>query len=180
MVGKRKIDTLRANIAKMARAADSDNKDDYRKACREVPNLLQNDPNRLLADGLTSQEYFAKLLRTATNMDRILEYLLFKRNLPELLPEVKLELDLWVRRELMVEEALANFQIEDLVTKEDGPTPLLDALGIRAGQPLAQILAPPTIDCLLCSRRLTKHNHPSTVACFSMEGPSLARKYTWR
>ena len=86
MVGKRKIENLRANIAKMARAAETNNLEDYNAACSEVPNLLENR-DRLVAEGLTSHEFFAKLLTTATKLDRILEFLLFKRNLPNLLPE---------------------------------------------------------------------------------------------
>ena len=59
MVGKRKIDSLRANIAKMAKAAEADNGQEFQQACKEIPNLLdldQKDPDRLLGDGLSSQE----------------------------------------------------------------------------------------------------------------------------
>ena len=59
MVGKRKIDSLRANIAKMAKAAEADNGQEFQQACKEIPNLLdldQKDPDRLLADGLSSQD----------------------------------------------------------------------------------------------------------------------------
>ena len=52
MVGKRKIENLRANIAKMARAAETNNLEDYNAACSEVPNLLANR-DRLVAEGLT-------------------------------------------------------------------------------------------------------------------------------
>ena len=149
MVGKRKVESLRANIAKMARAAETNNPEDYSKACSEVPNLLDNR-DRLVAEGLTSQQLFSKLITTATKLDRILEFLLFKRNLPDLLPEVKIALETLVKTELKVEEALANVNLGDRVTSENGETPLLDALGLRTGQPLAHILAPPTVDCLLC------------------------------
>ena len=179
MVGKRKIENLCANIAKMARAAETNNQKDYHEACSEVPNLLENR-DRLEAEGLTSQEFFSKLITTATKLDRILEFLLFKRNLPDLLPEVKRSLETLVRTELQVEEALANVNLGDGVTSENGETPLLDALGLRIGQPLAHILAPPTVDCLLCKKRLTKNNHPSTVALFALTGPLLASKYSWR
>ena len=49
MVGKRKVESLRANIAKMARAAETNNPEDYSKACSEVPNLLDNR-DRLVAE----------------------------------------------------------------------------------------------------------------------------------
>ena len=39
MVGKRKGEDLREKIAKMARAAESNNQLDYKKARSEVPNL---------------------------------------------------------------------------------------------------------------------------------------------
>ena len=180
MVGKRKGEDLREKIAKMARAAESNNQLDYKKACSEVPNILESNLDRLGADGLTSIEFFSKILKTATKLDRILEYLLFKQNLPDLLPDVKSGLDDLVRRELRVEEALAKAELGGLVTSGNGDTPLLDALGLKTGQPVAHILAPPTVDCLLCSKRLTKHNHPSTVALFALTGPLLASKYSWR
>ena len=42
MVGKRKVDQLRTNIAKMARAAESGDKEEFQKASQNVPNLLEN------------------------------------------------------------------------------------------------------------------------------------------
>ena len=102
MVGKRKVDQLRTNIAKMARAAESGDKEEFKKASQNVPNLLeksniQSHIERLEVNGETKEEYFVKVLRTATPSDRIYEYLVFKRNLPELLPDVKLQLESRVR-----------------------------------------------------------------------------------
>ena len=97
MVGKRKVDQLRTNIAKMARAAESGDKEEFQKASQNVPNLLektniQSHIERLEVNSSTKEEYFAKVLRTSTPLDRVYEYLVFKRNLPELLPDVKLQL----------------------------------------------------------------------------------------
>ena len=108
MVGKRKVDQLRTNIAKMARAAESGDKEEFKKASQNLPNLLeksniQSHIERLEVNGETKEEYFVKVPRTATPSDRIYEYLVFKRNLPELLPDVRLELESRVRDELMVE-----------------------------------------------------------------------------
>ena len=88
MLGKRKVDQLRTNIAKMARAAESGDKEEFKKASQNVPNLLeksniQSHIERLEVNGETKEEYFVKVLRTATPSDRIYEYLVFKRNLPE-------------------------------------------------------------------------------------------------
>ena len=86
MVGKRKVDQLRTNIAKMARAAESGDKEEFQKASQNVPNLLektniQSHIERLEVNGSTKEEYFAKVLRTSTPLDRVYEYLVFKRNL---------------------------------------------------------------------------------------------------
>ena len=184
MVGKRKVDQLRTNIAKMARAAEIGDKEEFQKASQNVPNLLektniQSHIERLEVNGSTKEEYFAKVLRTSTPLDRVYEYLVFKRNLPELLPDEKLQLESRVRDELMVESAGAFFK-DGSFTNTDGDTPLLDALALKIGQPLSHVLAPPTRDCLLCHRRLTRNNLPSTVVFFKLDGPQLASKYSWR
>ena len=98
MVGKRKVDQLRTNIAKMARAAESGDKEEFQKASQNVPNLLektniQSHIERLEVNGSTKEEYFAKVLRASTPLDQVYEYLVFKRNLPELLPDVMLQLE---------------------------------------------------------------------------------------
>ena len=144
MVGKRKVDQLRTNIAKMARAAESGDKEEFKKASQNVPNLLeksniQSHIERLEVNGETKEEYFVKVLRTATPSDRIYEYLVFKRNLPELLPDVRLQLESRVRDELMVEIDGAHFN-DGSLTNTDGDTPLLDALGLKIGQPLSHVL----------------------------------------
>ena len=69
------MDNLRASIAKMARAAETNNSEDYKEACREVPNLLDTQ-DRLAADGLTSQEYFSKLRRYSHTDDNLFDLLL--------------------------------------------------------------------------------------------------------
>ena len=43
MVGKRKVDQLRTNIAKMARAAKSGDKEEFQKASQNVPILLEKN-----------------------------------------------------------------------------------------------------------------------------------------
>ena len=150
MVGKRKVDQPRTNIAKMARAAESGYKEEFKKASQNISNLLeksniQSHIERLEVNGETKEEYFVKVLRTATPSDRIYEYLVFKRNLPELLPDVRLQLESRVRDELMVEIDGAHFN-DGSLTNTDGDTPLLDALGLKIGQPLSHVLAPPTRD----------------------------------
>ena len=74
MVGKRKVDQLRTNIAKMARAAERGDKEEFQKAFQNVPNLLektniQSHIERLEVNGSTKEEYFAKVLRTSTPLD---------------------------------------------------------------------------------------------------------------
>ena len=83
-----------------------------------------------------------------TNMDRVLEFLIFKREGDELLPELREELVKLVHRELQVEEALKDLGLERRMTAREG-TPLLDALGTKLGKSFGHILAPPTSSFVL-------------------------------
>ena len=83
-------------------------------------------------------------------LDRVLEFLIFKREAEKLLPELRDELVKIVRHHLRVDEAIADLKLEKRLENEE--TPLLDALGAKLGMSFTHILAPPVHKCLLCSK----------------------------
>ena len=75
MVGKRKVDQLRTNIAKMARAAENGDKEEFKKASQNVPNLLeksniQSHIERLEVNGETKEEYFVEVVTNTNIFDK--------------------------------------------------------------------------------------------------------------
>ena len=127
----------------------------------------------------SKEEYFDRVLKNSTNMDRVLEFLMFKREADKLLPHQRDELVKLLRSELEVDKALPDLTLERRMTANEG-TPLLDALSAKLGKSFSHILAPPNFSCLLCSKPLTKHNEPSNVVLFTLSGPVVASKHIWR
>ena len=166
-MAKRKGQAMLDRVSKMARALGEERGDAF------VP--MDND----MEENESKEEYFARILKNSTNMDRVLEFLLFKREGDKLLPELREELVKLVHRELQVEEALKDLGLERRMTAREG-TPLLDALGAKLGKSFGHILAPPTFSCLLCSKPLKKHHEPTVVVLFTLKGPVVASKHIWR
>ena len=166
-MAKRKGQAMLDRVSKMARALGEEKGDVF------VP------MDTALEENESKEEYFTRVLKNSTNMDRVLEFLVFKREGDKLLPQLRDELVKLVHRELQVEEALKDLTLERRMTAREG-TPLLDALGAKHGKSFSHILAPPTFSCLLCSRTLKKHNEPSIVVLFTLEGPVVASKHIWR
>ena len=127
----------------------------------------------------TKEEYFERVLKNSTNMDRVLEFLIFKREADKLLPTLRDELVDIVRVEFRIDEALVDLKLERRMAAREG-TPLLDSFGAKMGKSFSHILAPPTDSCLLCSRLLTKNNEPTNVVLFTPTGPVVASKHIWR
>ena len=117
-------------------------------------------------------EYFDRVMRSSSSLDRVLEFLRFRKQADKLLPCIGNDLVALVRRELEIDTALTNMKLE---TKKWG-TPLLDALGAKMGTSFANIVAPPTKSCLLCGKDLKKHHETSTVALFTVNGPRVGAK----
>ena len=75
MLGKRKVDQLRTNIAKMARAAESGDKEEFKKASQNISNLLeksniQSHIERLEVNGETKEEYFVEVVTNTNIFDK--------------------------------------------------------------------------------------------------------------
>ena len=127
----------------------------------------------------TKEEYFRRLMKRSTSLDKVLEFLKFKKQADKLLPQMQEEIVKLVRKELEIDIAVENFNLEANIELEEG-TPLLEALGAKLGTSFANIIVPPTKKCILCQSALTKHNEPSVVALFTLSGPVVAAKHTWR
>ena len=123
----------------------------------------------------TPEDILKNVLETSSQQDKNFEFLKFRKNLPKLLPSVHKDLVQLVKRELQIK----NVDIDEEQLNPAGSEPLLPALGNKLGQSL-RILAPPVINCLVCSKKLTKHHPPVQVSLLTNSGPSLASKYSWR
>ena len=123
--------------------------------------------------------FFTVFLKGERPLDRVLEFLRFRKQADKLLPSVANDLVALVRRELEIDTALSTLKLETRIASGEG-TPILDALGAKRGTSFANIVAPPTKSCLLCKKDLIKNHEPSTVALFTVNGPVVGAKYMWR
>ena len=175
MVGKRKANAMMARIEKMAKSNEEheEEKNEYFAGVRKQFEEEKRTENK--------EQYLKRVLQNSSNLDRVSEYLQFKKQADRLLPSVRDELVTLVRRELDIDRAIENLKLDTKISVEDG-TPILDALGAKFCTSFANILAPPTLKCLLCYKGLThqKHNKSAVVALFTMDGPVVASKYDYR
>ena len=171
MVGKRKANAMMDQISKMAKKTDDEKEEEHQKEAKPV-----------VEDGWrkeSKEEYFDRVLKSSSSLDRVLEFLRFRKQADELLPSVANDLVALVRRELEIDTALSTLKLETRIASGEG-TPILDALGAKRGTSFANIVAPPTKSCLLCKKDLIKKHEPSTVALFTVNGPVVGAKYMWR
>ena len=124
-----------------------------------------------------STDLLKHLVKQATPDDIYCDYLYFVRNLPQLLNNQSTELIHLVRKELNIAEVQKN--LGGKVNFKGDKFPILDALSCKIGTNLRNILAPPTIVCLLCERPLTVNHAPTQVPLHTLNGPQLATKYSW-
>ena len=68
----------------------------------------------------TKEEYFERVLKNSTNMDRVLEFLIFKREADKLLPTLRDELVDIVRVEFRIDEALVDLKLERRMAAREG------------------------------------------------------------
>ena len=124
----------------------------------------------------TPEDILNNALRSSSQQDKNFEYLKFRKRCPKLIPSVHIALVQQVKKELQVK----NVDIDEEMWNSAESEPLLPALGNKLGQSLEWIIAPPVLQCLICSRELTKHHPPSQVSLIGNDGPSMASKYSWR
>ena len=124
----------------------------------------------------TPEDILAKALASSSQQDKNFEFLKFKKTCPKLLPSVHSELVQLVRKELQIK----NVDIDEEQLNPAGCEPLLPALGNKLGQSVDHIIAPPVVNCLICTKDLTKNNLSVQVSLLGNDGPCLASKCTWR
>ena len=123
MVGKRKANAMMEQITKMAKQ-NNEEKEEHGKETKAA-----------IGDGWrteTKEEYFDRVLKSSSSLDRVLEFLRFRKQADRLLPSVGNELVALVRRELEIDTALQTLKLETRIASGEG-TPILDALGAKRG-----------------------------------------------
>ena len=166
MVGKRKANSMMNQIAKIAKQIDEATEDAQKEAKPMTDEGWEKE---------SKGEYFDRVMRSSSSLDRVLEFLRFRKQADKLLPCIGNDLVALVRRELEIDTALTNMKLETKIASGEG-TPLLDALGAKMGTSFANIVALPTKSCLLCGKDLKKHHETSTVALFTVNGPRVGAK----
>ena len=87
----------------------------------------------------TKEEYFKRLMKRSTSLNKVLEFLKFKKQADKLLPQMQEEIVKLVRKELEIDIAEENLNLEANIASEEG-TPLLEALGAKLGTSFANII----------------------------------------
>ena len=87
----------------------------------------------------TKEEYFKLLVKRSTSLDKVLEFLKFKKQADKLLPQMQEEIVKLVRKELEIDIAVENLNLEANIASEEG-TPLLEDLGAKLGTSFANII----------------------------------------
>ena len=70
----------------------------------------------------SKEEYFSRVYNDSSPLDRVLEFLIFKREAEKLLPELRDELVKIVRHHFRVDEALANLKLEKKIGERRNST----------------------------------------------------------
>ena len=140
MVGKRKANQMMEKIAKMAKESEkeknrSERYEEGRKEYFKRALAMYNDAERQE----TKEEYFKRLMKRSTSLDKVLEFLKFKKQADKLLPQMQEEIVKLVRKELEIDIAEENLNLEANIASEEG-TPLLEAFGEKLGTNFANII----------------------------------------
>ena len=129
--GKRKANAMLDRIEKMAKQSEFDEErkksDKYeveRKEYFESARAMFEESEKKE----TKEQYFDRLLKESTSLDKVLEFLKFRKQADKLLPNLREEMIKLVKKELEIDEALENLSLESNIATEEG-TPLLEALG---------------------------------------------------
>ena len=157
------------------REAEQRNSSETAPAAKKIKIVLDLTAGKVTR-ATTPEEILSEVLLSSSQQDKNFEFLKFKKNLPKLLPSVHADLVHLVRKELQIK----NVDIDEEQLNPAGREPLLPALGNKLGQTVERIIAPPVLNCLICSKGLTKHNPPVQVSLLTNDGPTLASKYSWR
>ena len=128
MVGKRKANQM---MEKNQSERYEEGRKEYFKRAQE----MYEDAERKE----TKEEYFKRLMKRSTSLDKVLEFLKFKKQADKLLPQMQEEIVKLVRKELKIDIAVENLNLEANIASEEG-TPLLEDLGAKLGTSFANII----------------------------------------
>ena len=128
MVGKRKANQM---MEKNQSERYEEGRKEYFKRAQE----MYEDAERKE----TKEEYFKLLMKRSTSLDKVLEFLKFKKQADKLLPQMQEEIVKLVRKELEIDIAVENLNLEANIASEEG-TPLLEDLGAKLGTSFANII----------------------------------------
>ena len=108
-------------VAKLAKASEESEKFDREKSqyFQQMASAFEKQK-----ESESKEEYFSRVYNDSSPLDRVLEFLIFKREAEKLLPELRDELVKIVRHHFRMDEALANLKLEKRLENEE--TPLLD------------------------------------------------------
>ena len=129
----------------------------------------------------SAEEMLHEVLANATPSDVYGEYLHFLKVMPKLLNNAEQELVGQVKEHLKIEKVKKELLEKpgDIINLKGEEYPILDALSIKLGLSLRNILAPPCQTCLLCEKPLVRNHKPTMVPFHTLNGPHLATKYSW-
>ena len=116
--------------------------------------MEENDTQN--SEDLSAERLFSEVWSQATPAEVMLEFLWFKK---------------WSGVKLL---------LDSIQYDHDVNLPIIDALSQMMGVCLRNIISPPTKECLLCGKALTKLNHPVNVPIHTTNGPEMATKYMWQ
>lgn len=135
-------------------------------------------------EGEGKEDYFNRIVGYATKHDIAAEYYNFLKKVPKLLNNQSSDLLHLVRKELRMDDIECSMNRGEMKNTKFNfkgvGTPIFDALGYKLGYNLINILAPPTLLCLLCKKPLVSNNNPTQVILHKLSGPELSTKYMWR
>ena len=114
----------------------------------------------------------------STPTDVLNEYYWLFKNIPNLVNNELSDILIDVKTNLKIEHHL-EIKRDDKMNIKGDKHPILDALSCKLGYSVKNWIAPPTVDCLLCEKKLMRNNKRLQVVLFTQMGPEMATKYIW-
>ena len=109
MVGKRKANSMMEQIAKMAKKNNEEKEEHDKEAEPTIDDGWRTE---------TKEEYFDRVLKSSSSLDRVLEFLRFRKQADKLLPSVGNDLVALVRRELEIDTAISTMKLETRIVEK--------------------------------------------------------------
>ena len=159
--------------------------EEAKRKFEENQNKPKEENDTQNSEDLSAERLFSEVWSQATPAEVMLEFLWFKKwsGVKLLLDSIQSDLVEQVRLTLKIDLQVLQLyesKSEAMNICQDVNLPILDALSQMMGVCLRNIISPPTKECLLCGKALTKLNHPVNVPIHTTNGPEMATKYMWQ